>query len=92
MNDIFLLCKNMKVPHSARQIDSTTSSVKTYGFATFSCMGEGFGGTGFRVLWKQYERRQYRVYGKRRIANQNREGFVPYTLTNVFISARGGRT
>ena len=38
----------------------------------------GLGRTGFRVLWKQYERRQYRVYGKRRIASQNREGFVPY--------------
>ena len=50
------------------------------------------GGTGFRALWKQCERRQYRVYGKRRIASQNREGFVPYTiLISTLLTVCRGR-
>ena len=53
---------------------------------------EKLGGTVFRALWKQYERRQYRVYGKRRIASQNREGFVPYAiLISTLLTVCRGR-
>ena len=43
-------------------------------------------GTGFRGLWKQYKRRQYYLYGKRRIPSLGERGFRSYA-TNTRVDS-----